>query len=362
MKNTILILGIIFLLIGFSITSSTRVYIKSSSLSISNNLPYVPSDPHPEDGATDVPLIICVNCTGGDPDPGDIVLYDIYFGDTTPPPQIYSNFSIPIYCNSSLDFNTTYYWKVVSNDEYGASTEGPIWSFTTRDNNPPYEPSFPIPPDGATDVIPTEISWTGGDPDGDYVFYDVYFGEGLGNPPQVAENITNTSYKLTGNWNFNTTYSWRIVAWDVYGLITSGSIWTFKTIENLPPNVPSNPFPEDGAECVPIVINLSWVGGDPNSGDSVYYDVYFGVTDPPTMKSSNQSETCYYPGTLIEYKKYSENSNITIAPLGSKLQTLAIFLFAKEYPDIQLLFSLPKEWNPKRYSNGTGPIWEISFD
>jgi len=305
MKKNILILGIIFLLIGVSVVSSTRINIKTSSLCESNNPPYVPSEPEPEDGATDVPLIGCVSCTGGDPDPGDTVLYDIYFGDTTPPPQVYSNFSIPIYCTFSWAFNTTYYWKVVSTDEHGASTEGPIWIFTTRDNNPPYIPSNPIPPDGAENVTGGGLSWTGGDPDGDIVTYDVYFGEGLGNPPQIAENITNTTFILPGIINFNTTYSWKIVAWDIYGLNTSGPIWTFKTIENLPPNVPSNPFPADGAECVPIVINLSWVGGDPNPGDPVYYDVYFGVTDPPTQKSSKQTETCYDPpGELEIYKVY----------------------------------------------------------
>ncbi|EMR75545.1 hypothetical protein MBGDF03_00361 [Thermoplasmatales archaeon SCGC AB-540-F20] len=31
-------------------------------------------------------------------------------------------------------------WKIVARDEHGASTEGPIWSFTTRGNSPPMTP------------------------------------------------------------------------------------------------------------------------------------------------------------------------------------------------------------------------------
>jgi hypothetical protein len=50
---------------------------------------------------------------------------------------------------------------------------------------------------------------------------------------------------------------------------------------NNPPNTSSNPSPPDTATNQSIYADLSWTGGDPDSRDTVTYDVYFGTTDPP---------------------------------------------------------------------------------
>jgi len=87
---------------------------------------------------------------------------------------------------------------------------------------------------------------------------------------------------------------------------TNGLDWSvFYTKPNHSPYPPSDPIPPDGADSVPFDINLCWVGGDPNLGDTVTYDLYFGVTNPPTKKSSNQTVTFYDPpGDLLSYKVY----------------------------------------------------------
>ena len=42
-------------------------------------------------------------------------------------------------------------------------------------NNPPYTPSIPNPSNGSINVtLMSSIRWTGGDPDGNPVIYDVY--------------------------------------------------------------------------------------------------------------------------------------------------------------------------------------------
>ncbi|MCK5261513.1 MAG: hypothetical protein KAJ44_04990, partial [Thermoplasmatales archaeon] len=95
-----------------------------------NNAPYVPGDPFPPNGANDVDLGIDLSWIGGDPD-GDPVTYDVYFDTINPPSQVAWNQSGVTYDPGILNFNTTYYWKIVAWDDFGASTGGPIWSFTT---------------------------------------------------------------------------------------------------------------------------------------------------------------------------------------------------------------------------------------
>jgi len=98
-----------------------------------NNPPDIPSDPNPEDDATDVDINADLSWTGGDPDSGDTVTYDVYFGTMSSPPRVVWGQSGTTY-DPTLAYSTQYYWKIVAFDNHGASTSGPIWSFTTGDD------------------------------------------------------------------------------------------------------------------------------------------------------------------------------------------------------------------------------------
>ena len=74
----------------------------------------------------------------------------------------------------------------------------------------------------------TVLSWSGGDPDGDPVTYDVYFGTDSIAPPYVA-TVHDTLYQ-PGRLNWDTTYYWYIVAKDDKGLTSTGSLWHFSTM------------------------------------------------------------------------------------------------------------------------------------
>jgi len=177
------------------------------------------------------------------------------------------------YDPGALSYNTKYYWKIVAKDNYGATTTGPVWDFTTGDlpNTPPNTPSAPNPSNHAASVnINADLSWSGEDPDnGDTVTYDIYFGT-ASNPPLVKSGHTSTSYD-PGALSYNTKYYWKIVAKDNYGGTTAGPIWDFTTGSetNNPPNTPTKPSgPTQGVKYKYYKYSTSTI--DPQ-GDQVYY-------------------------------------------------------------------------------------------
>lgn len=101
-------------------------------------------------------------------------------------------------------------------------------SATFMDNSPPFKAYDPSPSNGEHGVdINTELKWKGGDPNGDEVSYDVYFGESS-NPQKIISNQSQKKVDLD-ILNFNTKYYWKIVSWDEHGLKSEGSIWGFTT-------------------------------------------------------------------------------------------------------------------------------------
>jgi len=166
-------------------------------------------------------------------------------------------------------------------------------------NVPPYTPNTPDPDNGAIKVsIDMDLTWNGGDPNiGDTATYDIYLGT-INPPPQVTSNQTALIYD-PGDLDLNTTYYWKIVAWDDDGLSSIGPVWHFTTeVANEPPYPPTDPSPTDGATNVSVHILLSWTDSDPNLGDTLQYDIYLGTTSSPPKVSSNHSATTYDPGTM----------------------------------------------------------------
>ncbi len=263
-----------------------------------NHPPYTPNTPSPANGTIDVPLNKTLSWLGGDPDPGNTVTYDVYFGTATNPPLLVHNQTALTYA-PTLAFNTIYYWKIVAWDNHNSRTAGPIWHFTTHLESAPYTPNTPNPGNGATGVSLTPIlSWLGGDPNpGDTVTYDVYFGNST-TPPLVIHNQSALAY-APGSLLPHKAYYWRIKAWDNHGYSAAGPTWSFTTL-NRPPNTPSSPSPTNGAVNVSVDATLSWTGGDPD-GDAVLYDVYFGTSPNPPIVSHNQTGTSYDPPASLLY-------------------------------------------------------------
>lgn len=200
----------------------------------SNKAPNSPSSPNPADNAVNVSITPTLSweCSDADNDP---LTYDIYFRISTDSlesistDQTAKNFTIA----TDLEFETIYYWQVTAKDDHEHQTAGEIWMFTTaaNPNQPPNAPSSPVPADSSEGASVTPIlSWSCSDPENDSLTYDVYFGSVSKALELVSQDQSDTTY-VTNLLEYETSYSWKIVARDDHDNQTEGTIWNFTTEE-----------------------------------------------------------------------------------------------------------------------------------
>jgi hypothetical protein len=183
-----------------------------------NNPPYSPSNPFPENQATDVAIDTDLRWTGGDPDAGDVVTYDVYLGTTLPLEKVANNLSTVSFDPGALTESMSYSWSIVAWDNHGLSTTGTIWTFTTIQsiNAPPHKPDQPS--GQASGKIKQEYTYTTSttDPNGDQVQYlwflsDGYYSGWLG-PYNSGDTCT-----LTHAWSEEGSYQIKVKARDDHG-------------------------------------------------------------------------------------------------------------------------------------------------
>ncbi len=89
-------------------------------------VPDVPSNPNPAINSLGVSATPVLRWTAG----ARATSHDVYWGTVNPPPfaanVLAANYELP-----TLNYNTTYYWRI---DEVNANgtTTGAVWSFTTE--------------------------------------------------------------------------------------------------------------------------------------------------------------------------------------------------------------------------------------
>ncbi|MEW6095501.1 MAG: hypothetical protein AB1567_03100 [bacterium] len=149
------------------------------------------------------------------------------------------------YSDKGLMQNTTYYYRICVRDgcgysNYSKEASSKEASATTKINHPPNQPGNLTPGNGTTNqIINPILQWTGGDKDGNDVNYILYFGTNTP-PGTLATTGTNTTNYIPGTLTHDTWYYWKIIAKDEQGSCTEGAIWRFKTIDNKPPETPTN--------------------------------------------------------------------------------------------------------------------------
>jgi hypothetical protein len=223
-------------ILDVTVTKQNYLPAESTAQVTENNLPpYQPSSPLPPDGATNIPITSDLSWTGGDPNSGDTVTYDVYFGMSSSPSKVMSNQSALTYDPGTLNYLTNYHWKIIAWDTSGASTAGPLWMFTTKANQPPIF-GTPTPANGSLHV-PLNLTWSIpiNDPDGDLFSWTIHCSNGQTNSGSGAINGTKS---LILSWlEYSTTYTIWVNATDPPGSGLYTRRWyTFTTLtENIPP-------------------------------------------------------------------------------------------------------------------------------
>jgi len=197
---------------GLSTTRTVTVSLKEENKPPVADFSYSPSNPR-------VNETIQFTDRSYDPD-GSITSWRWEFGDGST-----STLSNPSHSYSRPGTYTV--WLYVT-DNGGAAARVFKTITVGEANRPPYEPSNPYPPHRATEIpIGISLSWSGGDPDGDPVTYDIYFGTSSP-PPLIARGHSSSTYRLP-KLDYNTKYYWSITASDGKGGFTRSPTWEFTT-------------------------------------------------------------------------------------------------------------------------------------
>jgi len=176
--------------------------------------PAEPSDPYPAHSSNGVTIFIDLRWSNE----GTDVTYDIYFGTNTQPPLVASGQSTPRYDPGILVFNTSYYWQIVAKNSNQESTPGPVWSFTSADDQPPFNPMIVAGPSAAGPKIPLNFTAIAPDPEGDQVYYQWNWGDGnmsswIG-PYQFGDHVVTSN-----GWEQDGAYDVKVRAKDSHGKI-----------------------------------------------------------------------------------------------------------------------------------------------
>jgi len=292
-------------------------------------LPEQVTSPEPMNGAINViitPILSWAIASGA-------TSYDVYFG-TTPALLFVTNTTETNYNPGTLNYNTTYYWRIDSRNAYGTTT-GNLWSFTTQ-----MSPPVPIAPSNliATAVSHNQIDLVWQDNSDNEDAFNIER-RTLDTPySRVATLPANsTTYSDTG-LEPSTTYFYCVNASNVAG----NSPYSNETVTTTlpPPIIPIAPSYSETLVYSPSEIVLFW---DDNSDNELGFKIErsldgmvfteIATTDADSnyyYDSGLTSNTCYYYRVraynawgFSDYSNVADGTTmITISDLGNRITEL----------------------------------------
>lgn len=130
---------------------------------------------------------------------------------------------------------------------------------------------------------------------------------------------------------------------------------------NQPPDKASSPYPSNNSTNISTDSILSWTGNDPDSF-LLTYNIYFGTSPTPPLKTSNQITSIFYPGELLSntwyYWKIETKDAYGVTTEGDiwKFKTEYIDTVAPSSPENVQSTTPIKSW---RQSNTINITWNV---
>jgi parallel beta-helix repeat protein len=309
-----------------------------------NQPPNQPSNPSPENGSTNVDVNADLYWKGGDPDPGDIVTYDVYFGDNSPPPLVENNQSDTSYDPKTMNYNTSYYWKIIAWDNLGASNESPIWNFftLTTHNNPPSIPNKPNGTEFGFIYISYNYSSFSSDPESDNVSYGWDWDGDLSVDEWSDWYPSNDTCILSHIWNTPGKFKISVKAKDNHYAESdwSTSLTVTIVVENHPPNAPKIDGLTSGKKGIEYEYILNATDPDGNNikyfidwddGNTAWTNYYESGTEIKLKHTWNKMGT-YTIRTKAKDIFDEESEWETLKVIMPKNQNMWIHMLSRSFP------------------------------
>jgi len=303
-----------------------------------------------------------------DPDPGDSVVYDLYYDYRSgfPSPTIISNLKDTTYTISVLD-DSTYFWKVLAKDTNTSGRWSSTFKFKIGIPNPPQPFSLLAPLNGDTVVLHPTLSWQKAiDPDpGDVVKYIIQYSLDNTFASFEAETTQNLNLTLPGLIN-DTFYYWRVKAVDLFGLETwSTQPYLSFFTHNVSPGLFSLIAPDSGITVSTLQPTFRWHKSiDPDPLDPISYTLYYSLNSDFTGSIEvNRSDTFYTPSPLLDdtvyFWKVKAKDSYGLLTWSNQLN----WHFTIHHPDPPFAFSLLLPLNNSTLSDSTVSLyWRSTTD
>ncbi len=234
-----------------------------------------------------------------DPD-GDTVTYDLSLG-TSPLTMTLVQSAGPTSYTANVQLGTTYYWQATARDGFGGAQNSALQTFFPVFKNT--APSLPAVVLGtgtlvAHALVPQAlIDWSGSnDPDGDPVAYRVYFGTTAATLSLLQDGDATSA--VIGGLQFETTYFWRVSAYDPYG---GASTTTTQSLLVRLANQAPLPFAITAGAGVIATRGtsqvLSWANAVDPDGDPLTYDLACSTNPSSLVLVQTSTATTFALGT-----------------------------------------------------------------
>ncbi len=314
-----------------------------------NSAPAISGLEFPANEAIDVEKSITLKWVAADAD-GDVLKYTVYLSkeNTFSDDNIVATDITESEFAVNLDGHSQYFWKLVATDTEGAKIESEVASFITM-NTLPSKPELSSPVNEFDQVsLETKIAWAAAtDADGDAVSYTVFYGTSaeINEKYPYKKDFTETELTLS-NLRGNTTYYWKVVAFDSEEGKTSSDVFSFSTINTVPTAPVLNTKITELIVDDKLNVVIDWSASvDPDKvknaeGNLVYeplvYDIYLSTDatiDEADLKQKDVAELSFIAEGL-EFETTYFAKVITRDPQSAKAESNVLEFTTKVKPDV----------------------------